>query len=245
MMSFILQITNTVAAAVTDTAAAIQPAVTGIQTAADPLPPNEISLFSMVAKGGVIMIPLAILLLMSIYVMVERLLTISKAAKKNATLLASVKEMINNGNLTNARSLCKSVNTPEAIMLEQGISRIGQSMQEIREAMDKAGSSELSRLEKNMSILNITGRIAPMFGFIGTIIGVIKIFYDISVAKTVEIEVISSGLYQKMITSGGGLVVGVIAFIGYHFLNARIDKLAHRMEETQIAFLDILNEPSK
>jgi biopolymer transport protein ExbB len=244
MMSFILQITNTIASALADTASAVQPAVTGIQTTPE-LPPNEISLFSMVAKGGVMMIPLAILLLLSIYVMIERLLTVSKASKKNVTLLASIKEMINNGNLANARSLCKSVNTPEAIMLEQGISRIGQSMQEIREAMDKAGSSELSCLEKNMSILNITGRIAPMFGFIGTIIGVIKIFYDISVAKTVEIEVISSGLYQKMITSGGGLVVGVIAFIGYHFLNARIDKLAHRMEETQIAFLDILNEPSK
>jgi biopolymer transport protein ExbB len=244
MMSFILQITPTVAAAITDTAAAIQPAVTGIQTATE-LPPNEISLFEMVAKGGVIMIPLAILLLMSLYVMVERLLTISKASKKNATLLASVKDMINSGNLANARNMCKSVNTPEAIMLEQGISRIGQSMQEIREAMDKAGSSELNRLEKNMSILNITGRIAPMFGFIGTIIGVIKIFYDISVAKTVEIEVISSGLYQKMITSCGGLVVGVLAFVFYHWLNARIDKLAHRMEETQIAFLDMLNEPSK
>jgi biopolymer transport protein ExbB len=244
MMSFILQITPTVAAAIADTAAAIQPAVTGIQTATE-LPPNEISLFEMVAKGGVIMIPLAILLLMSLYVMVERLLTISKASKKNATLLASVKDMINSGNLANARNMCKSVNTPEAIMLEQGISRIGQSMQEIREAMDKAGSSELNRLEKNMSILNITGRIAPMFGFIGTIIGVIKIFYDISVAKTVEIEVISSGLYQKMITSCGGLVVGVLAFVFYHWLNARIDKLAHRMEETQIAFLDMLNEPSK
>lgn len=244
MMSFILQITNTVASAVADTAAAVQPAITGIQTAPE-LPPNEISLFSMVAKGGVMMIPLAILLLLSIYVMVERLLTISKASKKNATLLASVKDMINNGNLANARSLCKSVNTPEAIMLEQGISRIGQSMQEIREAMDKAGSSELSSLEKHMGILNITGRIAPMFGFIGTIIGVIKIFYDIALAKTVEIEVISSGLYQKMITSCGGLVVGVIAFVGYHWLNTKIDRLAHRMEETQIAFLDILNEPSK
>jgi biopolymer transport protein ExbB len=244
MMSFILQITPTVAGAIADTAAAIQPAVTGIQIATE-LPPNEISLFEMVAKGGVIMIPLAILLLMSLYVMVERFLTISKASKKNATLLASVKDMINSGNLANARNMCKSVNTPEAIMLEQGISRIGQSMQEIREAMDKAGSSELNRLEKNMSILNITGRIAPMFGFIGTIIGVIKIFYDISVAKTVEIEVISSGLYQKMITSCGGLVVGVLAFVFYHWLNARIDKLAHRMEETQIAFLDMLNEPSK
>lgn len=243
MVSFILQITNTVASVAADSGM-VQPAVTGIQTATE-LPPNEISLFEMVSKGGVIMIPLAILLLLSIYVMVERFLTISKASKANATLLPSVKDMINNGNLANARSLCKNNNTPESIMLEQGISRIGQSMQEIREAMDKSGAAELSRLEKNMSILNITGRIAPMFGFIGTIIGVIKIFYDISVAKTVEIEVISSGLYQKMITSGGGLVVGVIAFIGYHFLNARIDKLAHRMEETQIAFLDILNEPSK
>lgn len=243
MLSFILQITNTVASTVADSNVA-QTAVTGIQTATE-LPPNEISLFDIVSKGGVIMIPLALLLLMSIYVMVERFLTISKASKKNVTLLAGLKDMINNGNLDNARNMCKSVNTPEAMMLEQGISRIGQSMTEIRESMDKSASNELSRLEKNMSILNITGRIAPMFGFIGTIIGVIKIFYDISVAKTVEIEVISSGLYQKMITSCGGLVVGVIAFVGYHWLNARIDKLSHRMEETQIQFLDILNEPSK
>lgn len=243
MLSFILQITNTAASAVADSNVA-QTAVTSIQTATE-LPPNEISLFDIVSKGGVIMIPLALLLLMSIYVMVERFLTISKASKKNVTLLAGLKDMINNGNLDNARNMCKSVNTPEAMMLEQGISRIGQSMTEIRESMDKSASNELSRLEKNMSVLNITGRIAPMFGFIGTIIGVIKIFYDISVAKTVEIDVISSGLYQKMITSCGGLVVGVIAFVGYHWLNARIDKLSHRMEETQIQFLNILNEPSK
>ena len=242
-MSFILQITNTVAAAVADSGI-IQPAVTGIQTATE-LPPNEMHVFDIIAQAWVIMIPLSLLLLVSIYVMVERLLTISKASKKNATLLASLKDMINNGNLANARSMCKSVNTPESLMLEQGISRIGQSMNEIREAMDKTASSELSSLEKNMSILNITGRIAPMFGFIGTIIGVIEIFYKISVAKTVEIEVISSGLYVKMVSSCGGLIVGVIAFVGYHWLNNRIDRLAHRMEETQIAFLDILNEPSK
>lgn len=241
MMSFILQITSTVAAAITDT---VQPAVTGIQTATE-LPPNEMHVFDIIAQAWVIMIPLTLLLLASIYVMVERALTISKAAKKNATLIPSIKEMIKNGNLDNARSFCKTVNTPESLMLEQGISRIGQSMTEIREAMDKAASVELSSLEKNMSVLNITGRIAPMFGFIGTIIGVIEIFYKISVAKTVEIEVISSGLYVKMVSSGGGLIVGVIAFIGYHILNNRIDRIAHRMEESQIAFLDILNEPSK
>ena len=243
MLSFILQIGNTVATTVTNNLAE-QPATTGIQTVAETAP-TEISLFEMVSKGGIIMIPLALLLLLAIYVMVERILVISKASKKNATLLPSIKEMINNGNLSNARALCKSVNTPESLMLEQGVSRVGQSMVEIREAMDKAGASELNRLEKNLSILNITGRIAPMFGFIGTIIGVIHIFYRIKLAGTVDIETVSDGLYQKMITSGGGLVVGVIAFIGYHFLNARIDKLAHRMEETQIAFLDILNEPSK
>ncbi len=243
MLSFILQITNAATAAVVDSAAA-QTAVTGIQQATE-LPPDEISLFSMVAKGGVIMIPLAILLLVTFYVTIERLLLISKASKRSDTLMPSIKDMINAGNLANARNLCKTVNTPESLMLEQGVSRVGQSMQEIREAMDKSGSSELSRLEKNLSVLNITGRIAPMFGFIGTIIGVIKIFYDISLAKTVEIEVISSGLYQKMITSCGGLVVGVIAFVCYHWLNTRIDKLSHRMEETQIKFLDILNEPSK
>jgi biopolymer transport protein ExbB len=237
MLSFILQITNTVATTVAETVAA-QPAVTGIQTVAD-LPPTEISLFEMISKGGIIMIPLAILLVLAIYIMVERILIISKASKKNATLLPSIKDMINNGNLANARALCKSVNTPESI------SRIGQNMAEIREAMDKSANAELTHLEKNLSVLNVTGRIAPMFGFIGTIIGVIHIFYRIKLAGTVDIETVSDGLYQKMISSGGGLVVGVIAFVGFQWLSTRVDKLAHRMEESQIAFLDILNEPSK
>ena len=243
MLSFILQITNTVAATVAETLTA-QPAVTGIQTAADGTP-TQISLFDMVIKGGYIMIPLAFLLILAIYIMVERILTISKASKINPTLLPSIKDMINNGNLSNARALCKSVNTPESLMLEQGVSRIGQSMAEIREAMDKAGSAELTRLEKNLSVLNITGRIAPMFGFIGTIIGVIHIFYRIKLAGTVDIETVSDGLYQKMISSCGGLVVGVIAFVGFQWLSTRVDKLAHRMEESQIQFLDILNEPTK
>ena len=199
----------------------------------------------MVVLGGPIMIPLGILLLIAIYVVVERLMVISKASKKTPTLLPSLKDMIQSGNVANARSMCKSVNTPESLMIEQGVSRIGQPVQEIREAMNKSGSNELGRLEKNLGVLNIIGRIAPMFGFIGTIIGVIKIFHDISIAKAVEIETISSGLYQKMITSAGGLVVGVIAFVCFHWLNARIDKLSNRMEETQIQFLDSLNEPSK
>jgi biopolymer transport protein ExbB len=176
-------------------------------------------------------------------VLVERLIVLSKAGKKSPQFLAGIKDLIVKGNLDSARAMCKTINTPEAAMIEKGISRIGQPTQEIRETMTEAAGVELARLEKNLSILNITGRIAPMFGFVGTIIGVIKIFYDISIAKTVEIEVISSGLYQKMITSAGGLVVGVLAFIAYHWMNTRIDKIANRMEESKMVFLDILNEP--
>ena len=220
---------------------------TGIQTieTSPQITETKISLITMIAKGGPIMYPLALLLLISIYILVERLLVLGKASKTKKELLQSIKEMINTGNLSNAISMCKNINTPESTMLEQGISRIGQPITEIRTAMDKSGANEISKLEKNLNVLNIIGRIAPMFGFIGTIIGVITIFYDISLAKTVEIEVISKGLYQKMVTSAGGLVVGVIAFVCYHWLNSRIDKLANRMEDTQIKFLDILNEPIK
>lgn len=245
MLNFILQTGASVATLATTTDSSN--VVTGIQTAATTpeITETKISLIEMVAKGGPIMLPIALLLLVSIYILVERLLVIGKASKKNENLVLSLKEMIHSGNIANARSMCKNMNTPESSMLEQGVSRIGQPVEEIREAMNKSGSNEIGKLEKNLNVLNIIGRIAPMFGFIGTIIGVITIFYDISLAKTVEIEIISTGLYQKMVTSAGGLVVGVIAFICYHWLNARLDKLAHRMEDTQIKFLDMLNEPTK
>ena len=221
---------------------------TGITEAVGPemITETKISLIDMVMKGSLpIMIALGLLLLATIYIVVERLMVLSKANKKLPTLVASLKDMIHKGDITNARAFCKNLNTPESLMIEQGVSRVGQSVAEIREAMNKSGSNEIAKLEKNLNVLNITGRIAPMFGFVGTIIGVIKIFYDISLSKTVEIEVISTGLYQKMVSSASGLVVGLIAFVAYHVINARIDKLAHRMEDTQIQFLDMLNEPSK
>lgn len=221
-------------------------AVNGIQTVAGPeITETKISLFEMVNKGGPIMIPLALLLLVAIYILIERLLVISKASKINDNLLPSIKEMIHSGNINNAIAMCKNMNTAESTMIEQGVKRIGQPVLEIRTAMDKSGANEIGKLERNMSILNIIGRIAPMFGFIGTILGVITIFYKINQSKTVEIASISEGLYQKMVSSAGGLVVGVLAFICYNWLNSRIDKIAHRMEETQIKFLDMLNEPSK
>jgi len=220
------------------------PSINGIQTAPE-LTETKISLIEMVLKGGPIMYPIALLLLISIYILVERLLIIGKASKKNESLVSGLKEMVHNGNISGARVMCKNMNTPESTMLEQGVSRIGQPVDEIREALDKSGANEIGKLEKGLNVLNIIGRIAPMFGFIGTIIGVINIFMKISQKGTVEIVQISDGLYQKMVSSAGGLVVGVIAFVFYHWLNSRIDKLAHRMEDTQIRFLDMLNEPTK
>ncbi|MES2678731.1 MAG: MotA/TolQ/ExbB proton channel family protein [Bacteroidota bacterium] len=245
MLNFILQ----AGASVANMASAVDslsntPAVAGIQTTPE-LTETKTPLMEMVINGGPIMIPIGLLLLISIYILVERLLVIGKASKKTDNLVLSLKEMIHNGNISGAVAMCKNINTPESAMIEQGVSRVGQTVQEIRTAMDKSGANEIAKLEKNLNVLNIIGRIAPMFGFIGTIIGVITIFYAISLAKTVEIEIISKGLYQKMVTSASGLVVGVLAFICYHWLNARIDKLAHRMEDTQIKFLDMLNEPAK
>jgi biopolymer transport protein ExbB len=240
MLNFILQIEGA-AAAVTESAGA-----SGIQTAdAAQITTTSISFFDMIKKGGPIMIPMAILLVVVIYILIERLRVLGKAGKKSDNLIPSLKEMIHAGNLSNARNICKNMNTPESAMIEQGVSRVGQPVLEIRNAMDKSGALEIGKLEKNLNVLNIIGRIAPMFGFIGTILGVITIFYDISLAKTVEIEIISKGLYQKMITSASGLVVGVLAFICYHWLNSRIDKIAHRMEDAQMKFLDMLNEPAK
>lgn len=243
-MHILLQITSsavTTAATAADTLAAAT-------TTATPVPPaptqDSFSLLSMLMKGGPMMIPLALLFVLSIYVLIERLIIISKALRKNDGLLPSLSGLIKKGDVQSAKALCQSQHTPEAFMLEKGVSRIGQPVGEIREAMSEAATVQIGRLEKNMNILNITGRIAPMFGFIGTIIGVVKIFYDISLAGTVEISVISTGLYEKMVSSASGLVVGVLAFVAYHWMNTKLDKLARRLEESKMNFLDILNEPS-
>ena len=244
MLGLILQtgINPTTIAATTDTLQKVASALPDVPV--QNLPNESFNLLSMVIKGGVMMIPLAILFLLSIYVVVERFIVLSRASKSNDGFVSSIKELVQKGNLDAARAMCKNNNTPIGAMVDKGISRIGQPMTEIREAMVEAATVEIGKMEKNLSVLNITGRIAPMFGFIGTIIGVIKIFYDIALMKAVEIEVISTGLYEKMVSSGGGLVVGVIAFIFYHILNAKIDKIAHRMEEAKMNFLDILNEPA-
>jgi len=209
--------------------------------------PKEVSLslLELIMNGGMIMIPLGILSILTIYFFFERLLTINKASKLDKNFMNNIKDYIHNGNMDAAKALCRNTPSPAARMVEKGISRIGKPMKEIEEAMDGVGKLEINRMEKNLSVLSLIGRIGPIFGFVGTIAGVIRIFHDISLSDNISIGNISTGLYQKMITSASGLIVGLLAFIGYYILNAMLDKNINKMEATSIEFMDLLNEPMK
>ena len=205
----------------------------------------SLSLFDLIMKGGMIMVPIGILSILTIYFFFERILVISKSSKMDANFMNNIKDYIHNGNMDAAKALCKSSNTPPARMIEKGISRIGKPMKEIEEAMEGVGKLEINRLEKNLGVLSLIGRIAPIFGFLGTIAGVIKIFYDISLQDSISIGIISTGLYQKMITSASGLVVGLIAFVCYYILNTMLDKTINKMETASVEFMDLLYSPGK
>lgn len=191
------------------------------------------------------MIPIGLLSLITIFIFVERFLVLNRAGKSPDNLLNNVRDQIQNGNVNGALVLCKSNNTPDARMLEKGISRIGLQVEEIEKAMEGVGKKELSRIEKNVGILAVIAGISPMFGFVGTITGVIKIFYNISLQDNISIGAISGGLYEKMITSAAGLIVGILSFLLYHYLNYQVDRIAKRMEATGLDFIDMLHEPSK
>lgn len=245
--SVLLQIVNN------GTAAAIQMADTAKNVAAQvsqiPVPeaPKQasLSLLDLIMKGGYIMIPLGILSVITIYVFFERLITLSKSGKMDKNFMNNIKDYIHSGNMDAAKALCKNSTAPGARMVEKGIIRIGKPIKEIEESMESIGKLEINRMEKNLSVLSLIGRIAPIFGFIGTIAGVIKIFYDISLTDNISIGVISTGLYQKMITSASGLAIGLLAFIGYYILNTMLDRTINKMEATSVEFIDMLQSPTK
>jgi len=242
MLNSVLLQVVTGAAQVADTARTV--AAMPLPTPAAPVQAS-LSLLDLIVKGGFIMIPMGILSIITIYFFFERLITISKASKMDKNFMNHIKDYLHNGNMDAAKALCRSTTAPAARMIEKGISRIGKPMKEIEESMEAVGKLEINRLEKNLSVLSLIGRIAPIFGFIGTIAGVIKIFYDISLTDNISIGVISSGLYQKMITSASGLVIGLLAFIGYYILNAMLDKTINKMETASVEFIDLLHGPGK
>jgi len=233
LLSLILQITE----GVSNTAVAVP-------TVAQQAPKQDtLSLLDLIIKGGYIMIPIGVLSIISIYVLIEKFIAIKKAGRVSNDFMNNVKENIKKGNLEGASSVCNNNPSAVAVVINKGIARIGKPIKEIESAMEGVGKLEVAKMEKNISILGIVAGIAPMFGFIGTISGVIKIFYNISLADNISIGLISGGLYEKMITSAAGLVVGVFSFVSYHYLNLMIDRTIYKIEASSIEFIDVLQDP--
>jgi biopolymer transport protein ExbB len=207
--------------------------------------PPELHFIDLLLKGGWVMLPLAFLAFLGLVIFVERYLTIRKASKTESNLMLQIKQYIHEGRLDNAIALCKNNNSPLARMLEKGLKRIGRPIKDIEAAIENNGKLEVSKLEKNIGVLGIIAGIAPMLGFVGTIIGVITIFHDVSIKGAIEIGTISGGLYTKMITSATGLIIGIIAYVLYHILNMMVERIILRMETDAIEFIDLLEEPGK
>lgn len=219
----------------------------GLEAAAADAPKEvDVSILELLMEGGwYIMIPLAFLSVLAIYIFIERTLAINKAMKEEKDFMNKIKDYISDGKLDSAKNLCGTSNTPIARMLEKGIMRIGKPLQDISVAIENVGKLELYLLEKNLSTLATIAGAAPMIGFLGTVIGMVNVFLDMEIAGTVQVNDISSGTKQAMVTTIVGLIVGIIAYIAYNHLVSKVSKVVHKMEASSIEFIDILEEPVK
>lgn len=203
------------------------------------------SLYDILLKGGPLMIPLAIILIVAIFVFFERLIAIKKASKMDDNFMSIIRDHIINGNIQAARSLSKNTDTAVARMIDKGIQRVGKPIEAIERSMENVGKLELYKMERNLSILSVVGYIAPLFGFLGTIAGMFQLFYSIANTGEYSISNIAGGIYVKMISSASGLIIGIIGYLAYRYLNSQIDKATNRMEVASADFIDILQEPTR
>lgn len=203
---------------------------------------TSISLLDLLLKGGWVMLPVLLLSLIAVFVIIERFIALSRASQKSTGFLDQVRSAIQKGDLNAAQIAVSKYDTPAANMVLKGIKRIGSPIKDIESAMENTGRVELMKLERNMSLLSIVAAIAPMLGFVGTISGVIKIFYNISLADNISIGLIAGGLYEKMVTSATGLIVGIIAHAGYQLLNMKIEGITLETEKAGVEFMDIITE---
>lgn len=203
-------------------------------------PEQEISMFGFIMKGGFFLIPIAILLFYTIYVIFERYMYISRASKIDGRLMQDVGDKLHSGNIELARTIVERNNTAAGNILKEGVLVIGRPIAEIESNMDRAADIEIGEMERRLGHLGLIAGIAPTLGFIGTISGVIKIFYSISVTENISIGNISGGLYEKMISSGSGLIVGIIAYSAYHLLNGKIDDFALKIQKQILEFVNII-----
>ena len=206
----------------------------------------RMSLWDMTVKGGWIMLILAAFSLIAVYIFIERFITINRAAKNDDSFMELIRNSMKQGKLDDAKMLCQRTGSPLSRMIEKGISRIGKPLNDIQTAVENVGNLEVSNLEKGVALLAMISGAGPMLGFLGTVIGMIRAFYDMSMAgNNIDIAGLSTGIYQAMVTTVGGLIVGILAFIFYNILVSQIDKVVNLLESKSIEFMDVLNEPAR
>ena len=206
----------------------------------------SISLIDMCTKGGWLMIVLLILSVIAVYIFGKKWWMISQAGKIDRNFMNDIKDLIRAGKIKSARDLCERNDTPVARLVEKGIERIGRPLQDIQTSVENTANVEVARIEKGLPYLAMISGGAPMIGFLGTVTGMIRAFFNMSQAgNNIDITLLSSGIYEAMITTVGGLVVGILAYFGYNFLTAKVSNIVFKMENSTIEFMDVLQNPEE
>jgi len=241
-MNFMEAMTMLLAQAATslsDTIAGSNPVLTPVEAA------GEMNLWDMAVKGGWIMIVLAVMSLIGFYILFERNYVIRKAGKEDPMFMDKIKDYILGGEIKAAISYCRSVNTPSARMIEKGITRLGRPVNDVQAAIENVGNIEVAKLEKGLTIMATIAGGAPMLGFLGTVTGMVRAFFEMANAgNNIDITLLSGGIYEAMITTVGGLIVGIIMMFAYNYLVTLVDGVVNKMEAKTMAFMDLLNEPA-
>lgn len=215
-------------------------------TTAQAVVTKSINLWTMAQYGGWIMIILALLFLGAVYIFIERMVVIKAATKEDKTFMNRIRDYIHEGKIDSALKLCQQTNTPSARMIEKGITRIGRPMQDVQVAIENVGNLEVSMLEKGLVLMATIAGGAPMLGFLGTVLGMIQTFFEMAnkAGGSIDMTTLSTGMYQAMVTTIGGLIVGIIAMFAYNLLVSRIDHVVRRLESRSLEFMDVLNDPA-
>lgn len=236
MSPFFLQITDTARRLADSTA-------NGLNTAAAET--AHMNIFDLLSNGGVLMVPLALLLVLAIFFFFERWIAIKHASDVDQNFMNIIRDHVVTGNITAARSLAKNTNNSVAKIIDKGLQRIGKPIDAIEKSMENVGKLEVYKMERNLSVLSLVYGIAPMFGFLGTIFGMLQLFYNINATGEFTPAAIAGGIYTKMITSATGLIIGLLGYVAYNFLNSQISKTVNKMEVASAEFIDILQEPTR
>jgi Biopolymer transport proteins len=206
-------------------------------------PEQAISILDLAIAGGILMYPIVLSSLIAIYIFVERIRTINKANESPEAFMSRIKELVMKGDVNGAKLLCAQHDTPVSRMIEKGVSRIGSPLKNIEASIENVGKIELFKLEKNLSVLATIAGAAPMMGFLGTVIGMVQAFISIAQEEgSVSPKLLADGIYTAMITTVAGLIVGIIAYLGYNYLVTRVSKVVHKMEYSSVEFIDVLQE---